>query len=391
MALISGARSTENITQDRRKYDVSDKLWLVDPDYAIMTFFARKLAKNKTIDPEFRWFDKAQPSRYDAVNYSTNYTSGATEIIVDDSDKFRAGDVVMDVSTGEHMRVTGITSGTDTLTVTRGYGSTSATTVTNNEVLVILGNANAENADVGTARSSVTTKRYNYTQIFREPFAVTGTEDATEIYAGGNDLAQLRKEHLQIHMKDIERAMLFGEAKEDTSTIGTGQPIRTTGGLKSFLSTNLTDASGALTEAEFEAWVKSLFTNGGEKKMGFLSPLIASAVNSWAGSKLQMFPKDKTYGISVSSYLSIHGALDFVVEKMFAENTTWAGYAFGVDMGLISYRYLAGNGKNRDTNLLKNRQGNGVDGVIEEYLTEAGLMVALENRHGLLYGVTSYS
>lgn len=389
MALISGARSTENITQDRRKYDVSDKLWLVDPDYAIMTFFARKLAKQRTIDPEFRWFDKAQPSRYDAVNYATNYTSGATDVVVDDGTKFRAGDVVMDVSTGEHMRVTSVA--TNTLTVVRGYGSTAAGTLTNDDVLVILGNAYPENGDVGTARSSQATKRYNFTQIFREPFAVTGTENATELYAGGNDLAQLRKEHLQIHMKDIERAMLFGEAKEDVSTIGTGQPIRTTGGVKSFLSTNLKDASGALTEAEFEDWIRMLFVNGGEKKMGFLSPLIASAVNSWAKGKLQMFPKDKTYGISISSYLSIHGQLDFVVEKMFAENTAWNGMAFGLDMGLLSYRYLGGNGQNRDTRLLKDRQGNGVDGIIEEYLTEAGLQLALENRHGLLYGVTSYS
>lgn len=389
MALISGARSTENITQDRRKYDVSDKLWLVDPDYAIMTFFARKLNKVKTIDPEFRWFDKAQPSRYDAVDYATNYTSGATSVVVDDGTKFRAGDIVMDVATGEHMRVTGVS--TNTLTVSRGYGSTAAGTLTNNDVLVILGNANAENADVGTARTSDTTKRYNYTQIFREPFAVTGTQEATEFYAEGNDLAALRKEHLQIHMKDIERAFFFGEAKEDVSTIGTGQPIRTTGGLKSFLSTNLKDASGALSEAEFEDWVRMLFVNGGEKKMGFLSPLVASAVNSWAVGKLQMFPKDKTYGIAIMSYLSIHGQLDFVVEKMFAENTTWNGSAFGVDMSLLAYRYLAGNGVNRDTRLLKDRQGNGVDGKIEEYLSEIGFQLALENRHGMLYGVTSYS
>lgn len=389
MPLISGARSTENITQDRRKYDVSDKLWLVDPDYAIMTFFARKLNKVKTIDPEFRWFDKAQPSRYDAVDYATNYTSGATSVVVDDGTKFRAGDIVMDVATGEHMRVTGVS--TNTLTVSRGYGSTAAGTLTNNDVLVILGNANAENADVGTARTSDTTKRYNYTQIFREPFAVTGTQEATEFYAEGNDLAALRKEHLQIHMKDIERAFFFGEAKEDVSTIGTGQPIRTTGGLKSFLSTNLKDASGALSEAEFEDWVRMLFVNGGEKKMGFLSPLVASAVNSWAVGKLQMFPKDKTYGIAIMSYLSIHGQLDFVVEKMFAENTTWNGSAFGVDMSLLAYRYLAGNGVNRDTRLLKDRQGNGVDGKIEEYLSEIGFQLALENRHGMLYGVTSYS
>ena len=388
MPLISGARSTKNQGADTRKYDHSDKLWLVDPDYAVMTFFARKLAKSKTIDPEFRWFDKTQPSRYDACNYSTNYTSGATDIIVDDGTKFRAGDIVLSVASGEHVRVTSIA--TNTLTVVRGYGTTTAAAINDDAILIILGNAYAENGSVGTARTSDTVKRTNYTQIFREPFAVTGTEDSTEYYTG-NDIANLRREHLQIHMKDIERSFFFGEAKEDVSTIGTGQPIRTTAGMKSFLTSNLTDASGALSQTEFEDWVRKLFVNGGDKKMGFLSPLIASGVNSWAAGKLQMFPKDKTFGIAISSYLSIHGQLDFVVEKMFAENTTWNGYGFGVDMGLLGYRYLAGNGKSRDTRLLKDRQTAGVDGIVEEYLSEVGFQLALENRHGLIYGVTSYS
>lgn len=386
MALISGARGTSSVTATRRKYDVSDKLWLVDPDYAVMTFFARKLNKTKTIDPEYRWFDKAQPTRYDAVNYTTGYTSGATSVVVDDGTVFRAQDIVLDVNTGEVLQVSSVS--TNTLTVTRSVGATAATTISDGDTLVILGNANAENADVGTARTSQSTKRVNYTQIFREPFAVTGTEDATELYAGGNDLTQLRKEHLQIHMKDIERAFFFGEASEVTSG---AQPVRTTGGLKSILSTNLKDASGALTEAEFEDWISDMFDKGGDKKMGFLSPLVASAVNSWAVGKLQMFPKDKTYGISVMSYLSIHGQLDFVVEKMFSENSTWNGYSFGVDMDKLGYRYLGGNGKNRDTNLRKDLQSPGVDGIIEEYLSEVGFQAALENRHGFLYGVTSYS
>lgn len=386
MALISGARGTASVTSTRRKYDVSDKLWLVDPDYAVMTFFARKLNKTKTIDPEYRWFDKAQPTRYDAVNYTTGYTAGATSVVVDDGDVFRAQDIVLDVNTGEVLQVSSVS--TDTLTVTRSVGATAATTISDGDTLVILGNANAENADVGTARTTQSVKRSNYTQIFREPFAVTGTEDATELYAGGNDLTQLRKEHLQVHMKDIERAFFFGEASEVTSG---AQPVRTTGGLKSILTTNLKDASGSLSEAEFEDWISDMFDKGGDKKMGFLSPLVGSAVNSWAVGKLQMFPKDKTYGIAVMSYLSIHGQLDFVIEKMFAENTTWNGYSFGVDMDKLGYRYLGGNGKNRDTKLRKDLQAPGVDGIIEEYLSEVGFQAALENRHGFLYGVTTYA
>lgn len=385
MTLISGTKSTNSNT-DLRKYDVADKLYMVDPDFAVLAFFARKLAKVKVTDPEFRWFDKAAPSRQDAVNYSTNYTSGATSVVVDDGTKFRAGDIVVDVSTSEHLRVTGVS--TNTLTVTRGYGTTAATTLTDNDVLVIIGNVNAEAATARTALTNQAVKRYNYTQIFREPFAVTGTEGSTELYAEANDIASLRREHLQIHMRDIERSFFFGEAKEDLT--GT-QPVRSTAGIKSFLSTNLTDASGTLTEAEFEAWIANMFKKGGEKKMGFLAPLLASAVNSWAKGRLQMFPKDKTYGIAISKYLSIHGELDFVIERLFAENSVWAGMGFGVDMSLVGYRYLGGNGVSRDTNLRKNIQANDADEVKDEYLSEIGLWLALEDRHGLLYNVTSYS
>ena len=71
MSNISGIRATENINQDRRKYDVSDKLWYLDADEAVLAFFARKLAKKSVIDPEFRWFEKTSPARYSQVNYST--------------------------------------------------------------------------------------------------------------------------------------------------------------------------------------------------------------------------------------------------------------------------------------------------------------------------------
>jgi hypothetical protein len=307
--------------------------------------------------------------------------------VVDDGTKFRSGDIVVNVNTGEHFMLTAAPTSNTLGTISRGFGSTAATTITNDDVLVIIGNANAEAAQSRTALTNQATKRTNYTQIFREPFVITGTEGSTELYAEANDLASLRREHLQIHMRDIERSFFFGEPEENT----TAQPIRTTGGVKSFLSSNVDSASGTLSEAEFEDWIADMFTKGGEKKMGFLSPLIASAVNSWAKGKLQMFPKDKTYGIAISKYLSIHGELDFVVERLFAENSTWAGYGFGIDMANVGYRYLGGNGVSRDTSLLKNRQENDADEIKEEYLSEIGLWLALEDRHGLLYGVTSYS
>jgi hypothetical protein len=60
-------------------------------------------------------------------------------------------------------------------------------------------------------------------------------------------------------------------------------------------------------------------------------------------------------------------------------------------MAKIKYRFLAGNGKNRDTKLLKDRQAAGQDGIIEEYLTEAGFQFIHEASHGFLNGVLTYS
>jgi hypothetical protein len=55
-----------------------------------------------------------------------------------------------------------------------------------------------------------------------------------------------------------------------------------------------------------------------------------------------------------------------------------------LDLGYIKKRPL----RDRGTRLLRNRQGNGVDSVVHEYLTEMSLEVAQEKTHGILKGIT---
>lgn len=383
MAIVSGVRSTNSPGSGVRKYDHSDKLWMVDAGEAVLAFLARQLKKKETVDPEFRWFEKSSPARFTQVNDGAGYLIGATTITVDDGTIFRPGHIIQNVVTGEQMLVASATSTTVTVTGGRGYGTTAAAAGSDNQVLVILGNASAEGSTSPTALTSQASLKSNYIQTLRESFYVTGTEDATELYTG-NDMTQLRMEHARLHKLDIERTSFFGEKKEDLTG---STPRRTTQGVNKFITTNRTDAGGALTEVEFETFIRNAFAKGGNKKLGFFSPLIASAVNAWAGAKLQMFPKDKTYGIAISNYLSIHGEISFVLERMFAENSTWAGMGFLLDLDKIVYRHMKG----RDMRLLKNRQANDEDAVKEEYMTDMGIELADEACHSVLYGVTSYS
>jgi len=379
--MITGTRNTHNILAAKRVVDMSNEIALLEPNAAPLTVLMKRIdGKKKTaINPKYNWMEDELAPRWDAVNYSTGYTTGATSIVVDNGSYFKVGDVIKNCNTGEQMLVSDVS--TNTLTVTRGWGSTAAATVTDNDVITILSNASAEGSTMPTLKTTKEVEKTNYIQTIRTPFGVTGTEDASEMY-GGKDIAYLQKKAGIEHAKDIERVLLFGEPKEDTT--GT-TPRRFTGGLNYFITTNRTDASGTLTETEFETFCRTIFRYGSKKKVLLASPLIVSAINSWAGGKLDTVPSDKTYGIDVKEYLTGHGTLLIVKHDLLEQS--YAGYAFAIDPEYLSIRTMKG----RDTKLYTNIQANDEDSRKDEYRSDVGFELKLEKAHGVLYGVTSFA
>ena len=112
-----------------------------------------------------------------------------------------------------------------------------------------------------------------------------------------------------------------------------------------------------------------------------------SEINGWARGKLQTVPKDKSYGIALKEYLSGHGTLQIVKHKLM-EGTVYGGYAIAVDIEDLAYRYLSANGKNRDTKLRIDIGTPGDDSQTDEYITEAGLHLVNEKKHGVATGLT---
>ncbi len=381
MVQISGARDTANINQDRRVVDMAKEIALLEPNAAPLTVLLKQIkGKSKvTKNPLYKNLTDELPNKWDAVNDGTDMSDSDTAMVVDDGTKFSVNDVIEVPATGEQLLVTAIS--TNSLTVTRGWGTTSAAIILDDAVVHIIANASSEGASAPTPNTAKTVTGTNYTQIMRTPFSVTGTQDASELY-GGDDMVYLAKKYGIAHKKNIEEAMLFGEKKEDTT--GT-HPKRFTGGFNSLVTTNVTDASGALTETEFETFLRSVFRYGSSKKTLMASPLLISAINSWAAGKLQTVSTDKTYGIDVTKYLSGHGTLNIVKHNLLEES--YSGVGFCVDMDSVGYRFLAG----RDTQLKTNRQDNSSDTRMDEYLTECGFYMTQEKQNGKLVGVTSYT
>ncbi|HEX6972001.1 MAG TPA: DUF5309 family protein [Limnochordia bacterium] len=333
-----------------------------------------------TTDAEFSWFEDDIPPRTDRINNASGYTAGDTALVVDNAPFFRVDDLVKVTRTGEVMRVTAVDDGTNTVTVVRGYGTTPAAALVDNDELLIIGNAHEENADLPEANMPQVTKVRNFTQIFREPVEISRTLRNTRLRGPGEQTRQRRLAGIA-HAVDIERAFLFGEPKEDLSS---GKPRRATGGLLHFLTANVLDAGGTLTETEWEQWLEEVFRFDKSPKVLFASARLATVLNQFATGKIRiMQPSQRTYGLAVMEYLSIHGRLR-IIEHQLLTGDEYGGYGILVTMSNIRARPL----QDSDTTLRRNVGDPGRDGFADEFLTEIGLEVRLPQTHGVIKNVT---
>ncbi len=383
MATVTGARGTGNVAQGLRKIDMADKILLLEPDAAPLTVLSKRLSKKGTHNPEFKWSEDALEARFDAVNNGAGYSSSATSVIVDNGAYFAAHDLVYVTRTGEVVRVTAVVG--NTLTIVRGVGSTAAALVDNDELL-ITSSAQPEGDTSKPARSSNATIVTNYTQIVRKSFHSTRTQIQSDQYTNPNDWDyQANKTGIE-HKKDIEYALWFGKPSEDTTG---SQPRRTTGGVFHYITTNVTDAGGQLTEGEFFNALRPIFRYSQGDKFGFASGLVVDVLNQFPRTKVQVIEQaKKEYGLSVMRYISPHGNLN-VVRHWLLEGAKFGGYMAVLDMKEIVYRYLANSKGSSDTHIRKEIQAPDEDARKDEYLTECGEQFGLEKKHGLITGVTS--
>jgi len=382
----TGTRDTSNLTA--RRYDVSGVITLLDVDQfpllAILTNAGKDIVTNKgkamkkevATDSEFKWYEDAFGTR--TITSTTGQTgksnAGAiTLVLASDNGAFvSVGDVVYIPSLKYMYEVTGVSTDTLTLTAERG-GDTTGSLDLSSLTIWIIGNANAEGAGLRTLKGTAPTEKVGYTQIFRTPFGVTETSKNTTTLIKENDLDYQRRKKGIEHATDIERSFFFGKLKKDTT--GT-HPKRYTQGIINAISTYA--SANVDTEAEFDAFLENAFAHGSPEKYAFCSPTFLSQIDQWAKNKLQVMQNANTYGVRILQYVTPHGTLNLIKHKLLT-GTPFGNYIVVTDMVNLTYKYL----QNRDSKLLTNRQSPGDDELVEEYLTECGLKIALESTHAV--------
>lgn len=300
--------------------------------------------------------------------------------------------------TFEVIRVTAVNSLTS-YTVTRGFGRVAGAAVNIGDKWVQAGTAFEEGSNRPTARRLDTQYIPNYTQIFRNAWALTDTARAsyTEI-AGISNIAENRNDCAMFHSIDIESAMIFSQPKMDTSG---STPVHATQGIldamRQYASTNVNAAGGSTNFDQLVALVEPAFqysTNLGHAKdrMAFCDAVAMRVLNAIGrkSGQIQMTTKETSFGMKYTEFMFYKGTIS-LVEHPLLNGLAQTGTMLVMDMPCLKLAYMEG----RDTvpeyysPLAGSQSGdNGIDAQGGSLLSE--LAVELTNPAGcaLVTGLT---
>jgi len=388
---IQGLRGTGEFGVDFRPKNYRELFTLLEPNGSAPFNALLAMANSEsTDDPEFKNFRDEMPDRTLKINNGAGYNTTATALTVDSDTNCKfvvTGALIVNIDTGEVMRASADSSTNTAITVERNIGGTSFS-ITDNDDLAIVGFAASEGATSPTAVSFDAVVASNYTQIFRTAFKVTNTLKSTYLRTGDKEDEVITK-GLRMHMMDIERAMIWGKKHEANGS--SAQPTRYTGGLLNSITTVVDGnsgsySSGVISETNFDReLIETIFAYGSKQKVAFIGARVASNLQKMGKDRWQPTVVEGSYGVSMTRYATFAGDLLVHVHPQFRMISGMENSMLIVDFPFVRYRYL----KDRDTQLLRDRQANDEDAVKHEYLTECGLEMLQDKVHAYVKNWTA--
>lgn len=396
MAAVLGLRGSGAFSSDERPKSWREMILYLFPNgEAPLTALTSLLKSEGTDDPEYNWWDKRLPTQRMIANGA--HTDAATTITVDSGAKDAvAGTILMVESTYELLRVTSDPSSDTSLVVERSFGAIAATAISDNDAIVVVGNVHEEGALPPTAKTYAPTKRVNYTEIFRMPLYLTRTARRTKLrWDNQGPYREAKREALSLYSIEQEKAFIWGNPVETTGA--RGLPMRMTAGVLNFIVTNKGSSAGGvagtnssfnvaglLDEDTLDSLLEEIFRYGSNEKLALCGSTFLRTIATLGkrNGHLQVSPSTQTYGMKIIEYLTPHGTLMLKSHPLFNQHPEWRKNALILDVANLRYRYLD------DTMFVKNRQENGEDASLDEYLGECGLEVHFEETHGYIEGVT---
>lgn len=393
MAAIAGLRGTGDWGTDERPKNFREAILWRDPNgMTPLTGLLGKSRSESTDDAEFAWWEE----QLNAVRVQTDATGGAagstTLGLVSGGLDLVPGDLLMvekaDQATydNEIVEVSSVTNDTG-IVVKRGQAGTSAAATGVSAYLLKIGNRFSEGSGSPDVSTRNPTKLYNFCQIFKTAYEMTNTAKLTNLRTG-DPLKNDKKRKMFDHSVALELAFLFGQKSEVTGA--NGKPMRTTGGLRSFITTNRTifattptvntilDALYPVFDYNGEGAGNERIVFAGNGALNTFNKVIANNGNV----KVEYAGIVKNYGMSLQQFVTPQGVFYIKTHPLMNTHARFTNSMFVINGAGLRYRYL------RDTKAQENIQGNDEDTIKGQWLTEAGLELNHERTFAYLGNVT---
>lgn len=412
-APFAGLRGTGSFGTDERPKNFREMILWADPNgRAPFTALSAKMKTESTTDPEFAWWEETLKPRMVYINNGAGYdnnpatvtftvdhgpgthTDGYGNALTDTdltANQFVPGDLLAieknnDPNTNEIVRVTTVNSATS-ITVARAVAGSTIASMTDNTRLTRVGSHYGEGSLSPNTVTSNPTKLVNYCEIQKTAFQVSNSAKATT-FRTGDPMANDRKRKMFDHAEKHEMSAIFGRPSETTDA--NGMPLRTSGGLRYFLSSHVTTFTVDPTEDTFLNAVSGMFdfnANGagnqriafiGNRALNFLNILVRNNTNV----KINYDGKIDVYGMELMKWIIPQGEIAFKTHPLMNVHPQWSAAMLFVNPAGIVRRPLKG----RDTKEEKNIQANDADYQKNQWIDEIGMEYHFEKTMGAIFG-----
>ena len=392
---IPGLRGTGDWGADERPKNFRETiLWLEPNGSAPLTALMAQAGAEATDDPEFSWWEEIQETArvqlgaavVDGV--ATTFTVNAGSVAGTGGNSLVPGEFLMVedpsgiVGATEIVRVVSVTNDT-TIVVSRGAQGSTAGAIANGSWLMSIGTGFGEGTDAANATTKNPTKFFNYTQIFKTSYEITKTAERTRARTG-DPIKNDKKRKMFDHAVKMEQAYIFGRRSEITDA--NGKPLRTTGGILSFLQSNVTNFDGAgtpFTENNFIDAISPVFDYKGagnsNTRLCFAGNQALTNLNKLArdsaSSRINFDGVVEVYGMKLQRWIIPQGELLIKTHPLFNTHPVYSKSMLGLNMKGTIDRTL------RATKFEDDIQLPGADYRKGQWLTESGLELHFEQTH----------
>lgn len=331
-------------------------------------------------------------------------TAGDTVFTVGSTSNVLPGMIMRVDSTGENIIVNSILSSTQ-LTVARGIGNVTAQAIAASIYLYQIGNAFEESSVRPQSLIVNPVRITNYTQIFRNTWAISDSARATMMIAGDTNVAESRQDCAAFHAKDIETSLIFGQKSQSTRN---GQPFRTMDGLVSIVgnlayypsymaAVNVNTAGATTNFTQLEGFLDPVFNQTTDPKVsnervlfvGGAAKRVLTAIGRLNGV-YQMVDGQTNWGLNFSTFKTSRGTFRVIEHPLFNSNTTWQKLAIAVDLSTFKVAYLGDRKtQNKEFNQDSSVSDNGIDAVGGTLTTEMTCVVKNPPANSVVWNLTA--